>query len=169
MGVLMRIGRVLLTLGVVGMFGCSASSRLELKPDESIKEESVRLLRNLDAGDYMAMIAEADSNLVMMDFDENNAPFRANGLEEARAFMKHMDEASRSQGLHFESTVRRNDGWATPTMGYSIVEFDQTITAGGKTMGPFKFRGTLIARREGDRWVMTHWHGSFREAPEVKG
>jgi hypothetical protein len=39
------------------------------------------------------------------------------------------------------------------------------MTAGGQTMGPFKFRGTFVARRVADEWRWTHWHGSFRDMP----
>lgn len=150
---------------LLGISGCAPSSQWDPQSAEPIKQLSVNLLRNLDAGDFMAMIAAADSNLVIMDFDENNIPFRADGIGECRAFLTRMADAAKSQDVKFASTITRNDAWATPTMGYSIVEYDQTISAGGQTMGPFKFRGTLVARHEGSSWIMTHWHGSFSEMP----
>lgn len=161
----MRIHRAWSALFLLGIMGCAASSGWDSQAAESLKQVSVKLLQNIDAGDFMAMIAESDSNVVIMDFDENNAPVRADGIGEARAFMTHMTELAKDQGLKFTSTIVRNDAWATATMGYSVVEYDQTLRAGGQTMGPFKFRGTLIARHEGDRWIITHWHGSFRETP----
>ena len=156
---------VCLAACLLGISGCAPSSRWDPQSAEPIKQLSVNLLRNLDAGDFMAMIADADSNFVMMDVDENNIPFRADGIGDARALMTRMSDVAKSQDIKFASTILRNDAWATPTMGYSIVEYDQTISAGGQTMGPFKFRGTLVARRDGSNWIMTHWHGSFREMP----
>lgn len=165
----MRMTGALLTVclaaSLLGISGCAPSSQWDPQSAEPIKQLSVDLLRNLDSGDYMAMIAGADSNLVIMDFDENNVPFRADGIGEARAFMARLADVAKSQDVKFTSTITRNDAWATPTMGYSIVEYEQTISAGGQTMGPFKFRGTLVARREGRSWIMTHWHGSFSEMP----
>jgi hypothetical protein len=46
-------------------------------------------------------------------------------------------------------------------------EFDQSMTANGQTMGPFKMRATLVAERHNDHWIWVHWHGSMRENPQV--
>jgi hypothetical protein len=163
----MRTADCLLVLCLMGMMGCSSapSSSWDPQAAESLKGETVALLRNFDAGDFMGLLANADSNLVIMDFDENNAPFRADGIVQSREFMNRMSELAKSQGLQFTSTITRNDAYATANMGYGIVEYDQTISAGGQVMGPFQFRATLIARREGGRWIMTHWHGSFARMP----
>lgn len=161
----MRLARACIALCLLGIMGCAASSAWDPQGAEALKEKAAKVLRDIDAGDFMAMIAEADSNLVIMDFDDNNNPMRASGIGEARAFMNRMAEMAQSQGLKFTSTMVGSEAWATATMGYCVVEYDQSITAGGQTMGPFKFRGTMIARREGNRWLMTHWHGSFRETP----
>lgn len=161
----MRVVRALLAMCVFGLMGCSASSKWDPQGAESLKQLATKVLTDLDAGNFQAMFAGADSNVVVLDFDENNAPFRVDGLVAANAFMAHMAEVAQSQGLKFTSTPVRSDAWATATMGYCIVEYDQSVTVGGQTMGPFKFRGTLVARRDGDRWSTTHWHGSFRETP----
>ncbi len=161
----MRMIRLLPALCLVGIMGCAASSGWDPQGATSLKQKAVEMLGDLDAGNFQAMFEGADSNIVVMDVDENNAPMRADGIGEANAFAARMTDLTKNQGLKFTSTVTRNDAWATATMGYCVIEYDQTIAAGGQTMGPFKFRGTLIARRDGDRWLTTHWHGSFREMP----
>jgi hypothetical protein len=50
---------------------------------------------------------------------------------------------------------------STSLSGFCLVEFEQSVTQAGKTMGPFKFRGTLVAERNGEGWIWTHWHGSL--------
>jgi hypothetical protein len=161
----MRVVRALLVVGLLGTAGCAADSGPDPEAAESLKNEVVTLLGRLDAGDYVGMLANADSNVVIMDFDENNAPLRTDGIAESRAFMTRMTETAKSQGLKFTSTIVRNEAWTYGPMGYAVVDYDQTIAMGGQTMGPFKFRGTMVGRRAGDRWLMTHWHGSFRELP----
>ncbi len=162
----MRVVQALSALCLVGIMGCAvAPSGWDLQGAESLKQMSAKVLRDIDSGNFQGMFAEADSNLVVMDFDENNAPMRLDGTAGAAAFIARMTDLTKTQGLKFTSTMVRNEAWATATMGYSIIEYDQTISAGGQAMGPFKFRGTLIARRDGSQWKMTHWHGSFRETP----
>lgn len=161
----MRAAPALLVLCLLGNAGCTASPAWDPTAAESLKQEAVAMLGKLDAGDYVGMLSGADSNLVILDFDANNTPIRTDDIAASREFMTRMTDLGQSQGMKFSSTVTRNDAWATSTMGYAVVEYDQTITAGGQTMGPFKYRGTLVARREGGAWRMVHWHGSFRELP----
>src|SRR6185369_696725 len=97
--------------------------------------------------------------------DENNHPVRYQGREKVTQYFHNLEQGAKAQGLKFKSTITKNDCSATTNVGYCVVEFDQTISAGGQTMGPFKFRATVVARKVGDEWRWTHWHGSFREMP----
>ena len=74
----------------------------------------------------------------------------------------------KAAGGTVKTTVVRNDCYAVAVMGYCAVEFDQTFTSGGQTMGPMKFRGTTVARKVDGAWKWEHWHGSFRELPTVQ-
>lgn len=161
----MRITRALLVPVLLALSACTPSSDWDTGSADALEQQSVDLLRRLDAGQFTEMLADADPAVVIMDFDENNVPMRVDGLEAARAFFARLGETAKAQNIQFKSTITRNDAWATATMGYGIVEYDQTITVGDQVMGPFKFRGTLIARRDAGKWRMTHWHGSFSVMP----
>jgi hypothetical protein len=161
----MNIARVLFIPALLLVSACAPSSGWDTASADALQQQSVDLLRRLDAGQFTEMLADADPAIVIMDFDENNVPMRVDGLEAARAFFARLGETAKAQNIQFKSTITRNDAWATATMGYGIVEYDQTIAVGDQVMGPFKFRGTLIARRDGARWLMTHWHGSFSVMP----
>jgi hypothetical protein len=80
-------------------------------------------------------------------------------------YFRSLEQAGKTQGLKLKSVVTRSDCSATTAVGYCVVEFDQTITMGNQTMGPFKYRGTLVARKVDGVWRVSHWHGSFREVP----
>jgi ketosteroid isomerase-like protein len=106
-----------------------------------------------------------DDESIVLDLDENNHPVRYQGRDKVIQYFRSLEQGAKAQGLKFKTTIAKNDCSATATMGYCVVEFDQTITAGGQSMGPFKLRATLISRKVGDDWRWTHWHGSFREIP----
>jgi hypothetical protein len=161
----MKIMRALIIPALLAVAACTPSSGWDAGSADALKQASVDLLHHLDAGEFTEMIADADPALVIMDFDENNVPMRVDGVEAARAFFARLGESAKAQNIRFKSTITRNDAWATAAMGYGIVEYDQTITVGEQVMGPFKFRGTLIARRDAGKWRMTQWHGSFSVMP----
>ena len=123
------------------------------------------MLKNVDAGNFDAMLQTADKDAIIFDFDENNNPIRLQGTAAMKKFFDSMSQSMKKQAMSFKSTLVRNDCYATTTQGFCAVEFDQSMTAGGKTMGPFKFRGTLVARKTDAGWRWVHWHGSFREQP----
>jgi ketosteroid isomerase-like protein len=102
--------------------------------------------------------------VVVFDFDENNVPVTARGTEGLDKYLAAYDAAVR-KGLSLKTTISRDDCFGDSDMGFCTVEFDQTVGQGGQTTAPFKFRGTLVARRAKDGWRWVHWHGSFREFP----
>jgi ketosteroid isomerase-like protein len=153
-----------LALGLVGCGG-AASAQWDAQSSAALRAQPEALLHHLDAGNFDALIANLDDDSLVLDLDENNHPVRYQGREEVTRYFRGLEQGAKAQGLKFKSTIVRNDCSATPVVGYCVVEFDQTITAGGSTMGPFKFRGTVVARKVGETWRWSHWHGSFREVP----
>jgi ketosteroid isomerase-like protein len=167
----MRIGRWLSLIAVAACFacfGCSTSSDWDPKAAAALKTEPADMLADIDAGDFDAMMAKMDKDPVVFDFDEKGAPVTARGMDEVRAMFDRYKALMKDQGLRFKSTLVRNDCYAVGNMGYCLVEFDQTATAGGQAVGPYKFRGTLVLRKVGNDWKWTHWHGSFREMPTMQ-
>lgn len=164
----MRIANVVLG-GVLGLAatGCctAASSAWDAAATAALRADCEGMLKAIDAGDFAFMTSKLDADVIVYDMDENNAMVRFQGPEAVKAYFAHFEEIAKSQGFKFASTVVSCDAHATSTVGFCAMEFDQTLTAGGQTMGPFKFRGTLVARKVGDAWKWVHWHGSFREAP----
>jgi ketosteroid isomerase-like protein len=156
----------LFTALALGLVACgSASSQWDPHAAAALQTQSADLLHNLDAGNFDAMLATIDDESIVLDLDENNQPVRFQGREKVMEYFRHLEAGAKAQGLKFQSTIARNDCSSTPAMGYCVVEFDQRISAGGQTMGPFKFRATAVYRKVGSDWRWSHWHGSLREAP----
>ena len=145
--------------------GGAASSAWDPQAASALRNESEALLHDLDAGNVADMLARMDEASVVLDLDENNHPVRVDGRAKVTAYLGGLGEAMKKEGLRFHSTIARNDCSAISDFGYCVLEFDQTVTAGGQTMPPSKFRATVVARRTGEGWRWTHWHGSFRETP----
>lgn len=162
----MRYFALFLLVGVVscarttpetGAWDPAATASLEAEPEA--------MLKDIDAGNFDAMIAKMDSGSVAFDYDEKNNPVRIEGAENIRKFFDGYGKMMKEQQMKLTSTPVSKHCQATASMGYCALEFDQSMTANGQTMGPFKFRGTLVARRDGAGWKWVHWHGSFRELP----
>jgi ketosteroid isomerase-like protein len=155
-------------LMVLAAAGCAAppSSDWDEQATASLKAEVEGMLKSIDGGDFSAMTAKMDPDVVVFDTDEKNQPVRASGLAEVKQYMGGMEGGAKALGLKFASTIKSNVCHATAVMGYCAIEFDQTITAGGQTQGPFKFRGSFVARRVAGAWRWVHWHGGFAELPK---
>jgi hypothetical protein len=126
------------------------------------------MFRDLDTGNFDGMLAKMDTDATAFDFDTKNQPISMRNLDEIRALFAALGKSMKEGGLSVKTDVGHTDCRATGAMGYCGVEFDQTMTQGGQAMGPFKFRGTLVARKVGDTWKWAHWHGSFREMPPME-
>jgi hypothetical protein len=142
-----------------------ASSQWDARAASSLHAEPEAVLHDMDSGNISDILARMDEDSVVFDTDENNQPVRMQGRAKVTEYFSGLEKAIKSDGVKFESKIARNDCVANEAFGFCVVEFDQTITAGGKKAGPFKYRGTFVARRVGDAWRWTHWHGSFREMP----
>lgn len=116
-------------------------------------------------GDFAYLKASAcPQTVVAWDTDENGAPVVADGKAAVDAMLDKYTAMARTPGMEIKSTFGAPRCEAFSDSGYCLIEMDQTITQNGTTMGPFKIRGTLIAKMFKDRWIWTHWHASLREA-----
>jgi hypothetical protein len=97
---------------------------------------------------------------VMWDGDPTGNTTAARGKAEIDAALAEAQKMINAS-TQFATTTTNVDCRTTSLSGHCLVEFEQSVTQGGKTMGPFKFRGTLIAERNGEGWIWSHWHGSL--------
>lgn len=124
------------------------------------------VFRSIDEGTAdTTLMSWADPEAVVFDFDENNQPVTRRGTTEIQEFLAGLTKAVKEGGMKITTSVVSADCKSTVVAGFCTTEFDQTFTKDGQTMGPFKFRGTLVARKMPDGWKWLHWHGSFREIP----
>lgn len=131
----------------------------------SLRSDVARLIVDLDGGNFGAIVAKLDDDVILFDLDANDRPIRADGLAGARRYYETLEDARRTQDLRTKTTLLRTDCLATTTVGHCAVELDQTIHLGGRTTGPSRYRATFVARRRGPDWRFTHVHASLAAIP----
>ena len=120
---------------------------------------------HISAGDFAYLKSSAcPESVVMWDTDENGAPVVADGKPAVEAMLDKYTAMAHTPGVKMTTTFGPMRCEAFSDAGYCLLEMDQSITQNGQTMGPFKVRGTLIAKTYKDKWIWTHWHASLREA-----
>lgn len=124
------------------------------------------IFRSLDDGTAdTTLLSWADPEAVVFDFDANNNPVTKRGTAEIQEFLGSYAKMVKEGGTKITTNVVSADCKSTVVAGFCTVEFDQSFTQNGQSQGPFKFRGTLVARKMPEGWRWLHWHGSFREMP----
>jgi hypothetical protein len=116
-------------------------------------------------GDFAYLKASACPDVVMWDTDENGNPMEAVGQAAVGAVLDRYTALAHTPGVTMTTTFGPIKCETYADAGFCMVPMDQTMTQNGQTMGPFKVRGTLIAKQYKGRWIWTHWHASMREAP----
>jgi hypothetical protein len=161
--------RSILTLALLGTFalGCATAGQTRtatMHDAENGASLELFVRGGMDAmakGDMTFWSKNACPQAVVWDTDPSGAAVVANGKAEIDAMMAQYQQMLSGGQMQMTTTTKSVKCRATSLSGHCLVEFAQSMTHGGQTMGPFQFRGTLIAERNGDGWIWTHWHGSF--------
>ncbi len=131
-----------------------------------LRQKVEQMFKDIDAGNFVGLKMWADQDAILFDFDENNVPVTARGQADLDKYLAAYDAVVR-KGLKIHTEIGKDDCFGDADLGFCAIEFDQTIgAADGAPATPFKFRGTLVARKTRDGWRWVHWHSSFREFPK---
>jgi len=131
-----------------------------------LRQKVEQMFKDIDAGNFAGLKMWADEKAILFDFDESNLPVTARGSAELDKYLAAYDATLR-KGLKIHTDVQKNDCFGDADIGFCAIEFDQSIGASeAAPAAPFKFRGTLVARKTKDGWRWVHWHASFREFPK---
>lgn len=141
------------------------SGALDPQTAAALRADAEQMLRDVDAGNWDALPSHLAPDASVFDSDEDDRPLQVYGREAVTAYFQRFGRVAKEKRLKFKTTILKEDCRGTATMGFCALEFDQMMTVGDETAGPFKFRGTLVSRKDGDRWLWEHVHGSFREFP----
>jgi len=150
--------------------GCAAGQHHSTTPSseeaQSLDAYVRDMFEHIGRGDLAAMKASACPEAVVFDIDEHGAPVSARGKAEVDHMLDHYQEMTHAPGASMSANITRLECRSLGGSGVCAIEFDQSMTMNGQTMGPFKARATLVAERHNNRWIWVHWHASPREAPQ---
>jgi len=158
----------------VALVACSAnpqsagSTEAYKLRDPGAEKEIEAILKSgfdeMNRGSFSLWKNTADPAAVAWDVDEEGKPVSASGKEEIDAMLDGYKKIWDS-GTKVTTTIDALACRSSTNVGHCLVEFDQTFTKDGKTMGPVKLRGTANLQRVDGNWLWTHWHSSERERP----
>lgn len=105
---------------------------------------------------------------VVYDIGDQGQPVKATGKAEIDALLDGYQKGM-TNGAKVTTTLNSIECRSSSVSGHCLVEFDQSMTTpDGKTMGPFKLRGTGVAEKlDSGKWIWSHWHSSYREMPSA--
>lgn len=151
--------------------GCMTSPKWDDTATESLHAEVGDMFNDMGAADFDKILEKISDDATAFDLDAKNTPVQIYGKAGVKEMFDGLKKAvEQSQGgFKMDVQIVKHVTHATPIMGYSAVEFDQTITMGDQKMGPFKMRASAVARRIDGKWHYDHWHLSFREMPAMPG
>ena len=157
----------------LGLVACSASKNTEATEayklhDPAAQKEIESMMKEgfdeMNQGSFSYWKNTADPAAIAWDVDEEGNPVSASGTEEIAAMMDGYQKMADS-GTKVTTTIDAITCRSSTNVGHCLIEFDQTFTKDGKTMGPVKLRGTAVMERVDGKWLWTHWHSSERERP----
>jgi ketosteroid isomerase-like protein len=128
---------------------------------------TVSLLRCVRDGDFdtLAVLCDDDFGIVDIDPAGANVPIRNRTEWEAwfRSLFRQLDDL----GAVTDSEVLAYDAVEGTDLGYSVLEFRQSLTIDGLT-ATFDCITTIVWKRTTDGWREARWHGSViaRDIPD---
>jgi hypothetical protein len=152
--------------------GCASSQHKSTMPSQEEAKSLDAYVRDvfdhIGHGDYAYLKKSVCPEAVVFDIDEHGAPIAARGKAEVDRLIDHYAQLSKASAAP-SANITRLECRSLGGSGVCAIEFDQSMSANGRTMGPVpvKLRATLVAERHNERWIWVHWHGSMRQAPQV--
>jgi hypothetical protein len=127
----------------------------------SVKKRVEELMSSVAPGNFDPLRQGIAPEASSFDYDFANKPTAVYGRDEWMSYVDTLEAGLRESGAtDVDTKLTHIDAYATRELGFAAIEFEQSFVLEGKAHGPFTWRGTILLRREGDEWLMAHWHAS---------
>lgn len=120
---------------------------------------TVRLLRGVRDHDFAELAELCDDDFGIVDIDPNGGSVAIRSREEWEAWFRGLFATLDQMGAHTDSEILAYDAMEGVDLGYSVLEFRQTLGI-GDLVATFDCMTTIVWKREGDVWKEARWHGS---------
>jgi len=128
---------------------------------------TLTLLRCVRDGDFDTLASLCDDDFGIVDIDPSGANVAIRNRSEWEAWFRSLFAQLATLGAVTDSEVLAYDAVAGEDLGYSVLEFRQSLTVGGHT-ATFDCIATIVWKLTADGWREARWHGSVihRDIPD---
>lgn len=150
----------LLPLLLAAMPGClvPASPNWDAASSEVLHLQLETLFAAIDKNDMVSLADAMDESVVFYDVDIDGRPVVAYDKVATTKVLERLNAQRQIAGGTLKSFVSAATCHATTAMGFCAIEFQQELTRDGARTGPFRYRGTLVARYLDGRWRWVQWN-----------
>jgi hypothetical protein len=122
--------------------------------------ETVELLRCVRDHDFDSLAALCDDDFGIVDLDQSGSSVMVRTRDEWEAWFRRLFTELDAMAAATDSEILSYDAIQTADLGYSVVEFRQTLTL-GDMVASFDCVSTIIWKRTEQGWQESRWHVSL--------
>ena len=136
--------------------------------DKPFFDLTVALLRAVRDHDQAILAEICDDDYGIVDIAPDGGSVAVRNQEEHAAWFAGLFGQLEALGAHTDSEVLGYEAVQGDDLGYSVLDFRQTLEMGGM-VATFECITTIVWKRVDDRWLEARWHGSVlsRDVPQA--
>jgi hypothetical protein len=124
---------------------------------------TIEMLRSVRDHDFDTLAARCDDDFGIVDLDQGGGNVMVRTRDEWEAWFRRLFSELDAVGATTDSTITNYQALETADLGYSVVEFTQSLAL-GEHVGLFDCVATIIWKRTPDGWRESRWHVSLLSA-----
>lgn len=130
--------------------------------------ETVTLLRSVRNHDFDTLADLCDDDFGIVDLDQSGQNVMVRTREEWEAWFRRLFSELDAMGAETDSEITSYDAVEGTDLGYSVVEFRQSLTL-GEAVGLFDCVVTIVWKKTPEGWREARWHVSLlsSDVPEM--
>jgi ketosteroid isomerase-like protein len=122
--------------------------------------ETVELLRSVRDHDFDALAALCDDDFGIVDLDQAGGSVMIRTRAEWEGWFRRLFAELDAASAATDSEILDYQAVESPDMGFSVVEFRQSLTM-GELIAHFDCVATIVWKRTPDGWKEARWHVSL--------
>lgn len=127
--------------------------------DTAFFAETVTLLRSVRDHDFDTLAALCDDDFGIVDVDPSGAARPIRDRAEWEQWFHELFATLTAMGATTDSRIDDYRAIATDDMGFSVLDFTQTLVV-GTAVASFECVATIVWKRTPDGWREARWHAS---------
>lgn len=125
--------------------------------------QTVELLRSVRDHDFDSLAELCDDDFGIVDLDQSGGSVMIRTRGEWEAWFRRLFSELDAAAADTDSEIVNYQAVAATDLGYSVVEFQQSLSAGGHT-GLFDCVATIVWKQTPAGWKEARWHVSLLSA-----